>query len=1457
MPVTDTSADADFANNEMFTKIRTQTSSGLENQKQAAVILMAVEETIREQNEALTPLAYFGALMTIMEQQREQAIHDEDKKGILVAVSYLLAIVFPRIPVNIQKLKFQDISKTLGATLEAHQEQAPLVRSIIACLEYLLTAQDNATWTSDITCKKLFQILLIMSVDPRPKVRRRAHEAVKRLLARPPSPTLHHPATLTSIDFSIKSLNEFAASASSASAKQRKEIEAQVLHVLVFLKTVLPVLAVQGGHDKTRGKLRELCDTLLKLPVRSSGMGNTVVTQWVFQVLDALFGAGAEEERQGKGGIFPHLDMALLDSVILALLEIRPYQNDVGLIPAWLDLIGRGFARLADLARIAEADVEELASPDRQYALNEYPELVTSVFSKTFVALLGQSATKPVIVEKGTELFMGMIQNCITPSMMEEVLGGMDDSEKKSHVEQMIDVVNGGLSQIRYRDAWGGILRIAEMLFERLGSSNSELVIHTLELVMAFRDDPAYGESFPYKEELEGALTAAVQAMGLGNFISHVPLNILGDVPKQPRRPYLLATFGQAMIRPIPEIPGTIPPIFGSHTLHFYGSELIPLAKKMFTKSAESWTANRQIEAKLYETLGLQIWDLFPGLCATLPEDVEMSFGGKDGVGMKLGQILQAQPAAVFPNLPSNPDLRPIICDGLQRLVDGYLEVAEGDDEEEEEEGEESEESMARQMAAMKAQRSVEKLKEYGNQFLTTLCNNYTTVDPSILNKTTAKGQALQGLHEKENQRYEPTIRSFLFIADGQAVNDFFINLVGTLLQSQTQQPDSADPTSQLVLLRSYAILDLLLILLPFLPEVTTPSDTPQPNSPLQTFYRVLTGQLRDTDTTMQKKTYKALSLVLPLLPPQTYDMSELVQRILDPEVLSKTSSGAKRQRMKVLQLIAETIDIGRDGGALLLEFVPVALSEVMLGTKEASEKARNASYECLVAMGRRMAGGVGGGATPGSGPFNMRGLQEGLLTSSSDSQMDDSPDRAPEVSLREYMMMVTAGLAGSTSSMQSAATASLGRLVFEFHDMMDEELLEELVGTVMYFMESRNREIIKAALGFVKVVVVCLRQEVLEGSLEQIVVSILTHSRDHKSHFKSKVRHIFERLVRKFSYEAIEGFVPEADRKLIVNIKKRRDRLKKQKAAARKEAMQGEEDSDGDEIKAGRGKKVEDAVRSARQKAFEDALHGSESELSSGDDDEGDDAYIPDSLREGSGSRKGKGGESTMIREDEEVVDFLDRNVVSRVTTSSGRRGKGRRAEEEFERDETGKWVFNEEGEGVEEEKEEGGEAMDTEDYYKQSLRSEAAIVRTPVGRVKFANKRKRDGDDDDDDDGNDDAGVGGAGGATGMGWKQGAMGKGKKGEKGLDESQVSKMLGKQYKAKRAKGDVKKAGMPDPYAYIPLNSKTVGGPKKKKQAGTFKSIVKAAQKGSEVGTAQRAKAQKSAAARKGNKRHK
>ncbi|KYO41823.1 hypothetical protein Y1Q_0020694 [Alligator mississippiensis] len=51
-----------------------------------------------------------------------------------------------------------------------------------------------------------------------------------------------------------------------------------------------------------------------------------------------------------------------------------------------------------------------------------------------------------------------------------------------------------------------------------------------------------------------------------------------------------------------------------------------------------------------------------------------------------------------------------------------------------------------------------------------------------------------------------------------------------------------------------------------------------------------------------------------------------------------------------------------------------------------------------------------------------------------------------------------------------------------------------------------------------------------------------------------------------------------------------------------------------------------------------------------------------------------------------------------------------------------------------------------------------------------------------------------------------------------------------------KGRGDVKKAGRPDPYAYIPLNRAKLNRRKKAKLQGQFKGLMKGAQRGAQAG---------------------
>lgn len=66
---------------------------------------------------------------------------------------------------------------------------------------------------------------------------------------------------------------------------------------------------------------------------------------------------------------------------------------------------------------------------------------------------------------------------------------------------------------------------------------------------------------------------------------------------------------------------------------------------------------------------------------------------------------------------------------------------------------------------------------------------------------------------------------------------------------------------------------------------------------------------------------------------------------------------------------------------------------------------------------------------------------------------------------------------------------------------------------------------------------------------------------------------------------------------------------------------------------------------------------------------------------------------------------------------------------------------------------------------------------------------------------------------------------------------SKVTSAYGSEYRAKKAKGDMKKKIGVDPYAYIPLSRNTLNKRKRAKNSGQFKSIVQGAKKGAAAGS--------------------
>jgi ribosomal RNA-processing protein 12 len=549
---------------------------------------------------------------------------------------------------------------------------------------------------------------------------------------------------------------------------------------------------------------------------------------------------------------------------------------------------------------------------------------------------------------------------------------------------------------------------------------------------------------------------------------------------------------------------------------------------------------------------------------------------------------------------------------------------------------------------------------------------------------------------------------------------------------------------------------DILLILLPYLSVPDTQ----------QLFNILLTKEvLSSNDNGVQKRGYKLLAKIMETNRIQI-DAEEILRQL--DGFTNALSAAAKKDRFFLLSQLVLKLPSSS------MHVIPSIIPEAVLGTKEPSEKGRHAAFELVVIMGTKMS----------EGGVVKRSMMDGM------DEDNESPGDA-KASINEYMTMVAGGLAGATPHMISATITAISRLMFEFKDQISETMQTELLSTLIVFVTSNNREIVKSALGYIKLSIHTLPLELFKPHLPQLVPALLNWSHDHANHFKVKVRHIFERMMRRLSFEEIYQNVGGTDEarergKVLLNIKKRKERAKKKKAAR--------EDADNDE------EFERPAGKQGAGDAFEDVLYGSESELEDSDDDDQPSASAPKDKEPQ--KKKGDRGGARLRMDDDDPMDLLE-GAAARISNSKGgsKRKPGQDASR-FKTDaDTGKIRFDDSSDDEADDKAASTNVAGT--AYREGITGVDGFTRGPNGRVKFnkdTKKRRReeldagDGDVEMDD-------------ASGAKAKAQVAAKKKK----------QNIFGQEFKAKRAGGDVKKNGV-EPYAYMPLNQAA-----KKKRGGSNK----------------------------------
>lgn len=1386
---------------EALSKIRHHTSSKLPNQKAPAQLLVAVEETLQAKSggskqEERNPTEYLLALQAMLVKSTGEG----DKAGnstLLPSTMYLLTLVTPFVAPGVLRTQLSNLIEPLAVVLSTSYSNAPsqtaeghaaLLRSAMGILQQLLFAMtpDRPTLSSHLPLRGCWNSTLRLCMDARPKVRRRAQEVVASILeteadAKP------HPYAAKTAEWAISALEEVNVSNSIgaqvkaptfdkkagratqpeiAAAERQKWVDGGSANtgiwVCGFLKQLAPVLPAKSVSSLSTNLLRLISQR------------NPFLSTAAFEVFESLFRVGRpSQEREyattstltttpvassGSRKVQADSTAQILDALCSS--AVQPNANDVQLIPAYL--------RALENAMVAYSRVDS-----GQPAWKRMPSVWSSISSLAFSTKSKASRDSPLTRVAGRDALSALVRYCIPDLAIEEALAAKEQGRTHALLT-IIAFFDDALDHqaLRYSHARPEILSTLAMLVSRVrlrsaptsssekrGSpAAKELVLPIVSTIASLRSQP----NFDHREQADAVIGAAIEVCGPALVLQILPLNLFveGSVIE-----------GRAWLLPLMRTR-----ITNTELSHFVSS-MVPLSEMLFNKRAEADETDADgkrkapVQAKVYEALTEQVWALFPCYC-DLPTDLTEALT-KEFVEL-LANVLYSQTT-----------LRPSICHGLQVLVERNASLASSG----------APDEMLQISFGLdnkQGRTNIAHLSSMAPNLLAVLFNIFSQSPGESRGYLADCMVAYLGIMSKDE--VAKTYEKIATMLDQS---------LPTLVPARDREvgPGSVPPVP-------HTMLDLLILLASFLDPLQEGSKLFE----LACDDKLLTCR----DSGLQKKTYRLLARLMD---------GKRGKQILQ---VSEGKSGRLQELLEKLQSTTENVVAGakRDRTALLgslvplipqseLHFLPSIIPEAVLATKEVNQGARELAYNLLVEMGRKMesGGSIKRHLVEGaSDPEGRKGEDE---EAGEDATMKED---VVEASLNEYITMIAAGLAGTSPHMVSATITAMARLVYEFHTRLPLNTLKELVSTLEVFLASTNREVVKSTLGFVKVVMVSLPVNAVEDSLATIVRGLLSDDNHHRQHFKAKIRHIFERLLRRFGYERIEAMTDEENRKLLVNIRKRKERAKRKKA----NQVDGADDEVDEETGGvGAGQRT---TKSLGTDAFEEAIYGSESDLS-GSDDEGVDADDEKPALRGRSKARGKAsvqqgtnrgagrrganaeGKEYLLQDDDSPMDLLDRSTAAGGRILAGdahaqqknrKRQPGQEARR-FELDEaTGRMLIDEPELKAGDER--GAQSVDVDGagraYLDKERGTHGLTSKDGVMRINKNNKRNRAADEE-------------------LEREQMALEEQQEGQQKQQQStapaektagkRVKTAIGAEFKARKAGGDVKK-GQQSPYAYVPLN---------------------------------------------------
>lgn len=1098
-----------------LSKIRSQINSKLDNQKKLAVVLQTIEENLKEQKQNTTPITYFVSFLTLLDQC---CVNDEIKDlDLATCALYFLDLISPYTPSKLLQSKFSDILVRIAPALTNDASDAPLIRSSIGFLESLLKAQDLKSWNNSndykISPKRALSALLDLSLDPRPKVRKRAQEATLNILeniqkqqisSKKPLKNGSHPAAIFASEFALNNLitliNENAITSKKNNSKDpsTNNSNPQIIHNLQL------ITSITSTNLWPLKQITPLCDVLLEI----CKSADQYLVSSVFKAFEGLFKSMTSE-----------LDSKKFINVLDIIFDLQPALNDPHLAPSWLAVIAKAVTSFSSNINSLEIffKLPQIFKSVGSYLLSENLNICESA-SQCLIAI-----TIDGIQDK----------DLVLPPLVE-----LKIYEKIDDIITQLSKITSEFLTVKYRHCAKFVCEIIYSIFIKLKQrANPDFLPH-LELIGNWRSNEQ--EGFELNDISEKVIASAISGIGPEVVLQILPLN-LTDSKK----------VGRAWLLPI------LRDNVQMAELNYYIKNILPITE-FFKEKVENGNPN-SVNTKIFSTIIDQIWSLLPYFCI-LPTDLQKSFS--DDLAARLSSLLYEE-----------VQLRPVICHALKNLVNSERERSE--------DTESNDIILNQNFPCSKAKSDIEYLSETkANKLLSVLFNVFTQIRMDQRNYVAETIEAYFKIFKLNDMVATFNKVSILL---RKALDDETKD--GSLVKEENtnNNPKGKNQIPKL----SVTMMDLIVLMTKYIPADS-----------FNALLTIFNETVRIENSQIQKRAYRIITKLLNI--ENNESIVALIPNIM--QVFIETSTivlpSARPQRLEALEKLIQLLP--RDS----LHFITGLLSEVIDSTRSANEKTRTSSFSLLVQIGNKFK------------EFNGELIRNTLI----DPEIPDS-----QASIQELFLMCCAAAGPEIPHQRSAAITALSCIFYEFHKDLDISYQKELMQFVEVFLNQNNREVIKPTLGFIKIAILSLPEEEILPELKGLMTELMIINNKHKNHFKSKIKHLIERLIRRFGLDVIDNCIPEEDKKIIVSIRKAKNKAKRTK-------VENSASENGNS----------DLSSKSGLSAFDKTLYDDES-----DSDESDEEVEP--KKRG----KSKKGEQFISESKDVPLDLLDKKTLEHISTS------------------------------------------------------------------------------------------------------------------------------------------------------------------------------------------------------------